>query len=75
MTHAEVDAVQIEDAPVLLQWALAPGLELVLEIAIEPTDGASAGGHSHQRLGDFTYLVGACASHEHVGEALSDLRL
>jgi hypothetical protein len=22
-----------------LQWALAPGLELLLQIAIEPTDG------------------------------------
>jgi hypothetical protein len=38
MTHAEVDPVQIENTEVGLQGALAPSSELLLEIAIEPTD-------------------------------------
>jgi hypothetical protein len=39
MAHAEVDAVEIEDAEVGLQSALAPGRELLLQITIEATDG------------------------------------
>jgi hypothetical protein len=38
MTHAEVDAVQVKDAEVGLQRALAPGGELLLEILVEATD-------------------------------------
>jgi hypothetical protein len=34
---------------------------------------ASAWGYSHQRLGDFTYFVGARASDEHVSQALGHL--
>ncbi len=50
MTHLELDPIEVEDAPVLLQRALAPSSKLLLEIAIEPTDRASAWGYSQERL-------------------------
>jgi hypothetical protein len=75
MAHAKVDTIEIEDTPVLLQPAFAPGLELLLEILVEPTDGTGTWGHSQQGLGHCSYFVGACAGHEHLGEALSDLGL
>jgi hypothetical protein len=55
MTHAEVDTIEREDTEVGLQRALAPGSELLLEIAIEATDRTSAWGYPHERLGDFTH--------------------
>ena len=39
MTHAEMDPIQVEDTPMRLQRAFAPGGELLLQIAIKPTDG------------------------------------
>src|SRR6266849_8658072 len=73
MTHTEMDAIQVENTPMLLQSALTPGGELLLQIAIEPTDGAGTGSHSHQRLGDFSDSVGTRASDEHLGQALGHL--
>ena len=29
--------------------------------------------HSHERLGDFSYLLRACPGYEHVGQSLSDM--
>src|SRR5258708_5557192 len=75
MTHAEMDAIQVENTPMLLQSALTPGGELLLQIAIEPTDGAGTGSHSHQRLGNFSDSVGTRASDKHLGESLRDLWL
>src|SRR6266699_1326948 len=75
MTNAEMDPIEVEDAPVPLQPALPPGFELLLEIAVEATDGTGAGGHSHQGLADFPNFVGTRASHEHLGKPLGDLRL
>jgi hypothetical protein len=75
MTRAEMDAIQVQDAPVLLQRALAPVFELLLEILVEATDGTGAGGHSHQGLGHFPHLVGAYPGHEHLREPIGDLRL
>jgi hypothetical protein len=57
----------------LLQRALPPGLELLLEILVKATDGASARGHSHQSLGHFPHLVGAHPCHEHLGQTLGYL--
>jgi hypothetical protein len=47
MAHTEMDPIQVEDAPVLLQPSFTPGSELLLEIAVEATDGTRAGSHSH----------------------------
>src|SRR5690348_13288406 len=73
MAHAEMDAIEIEDTPVLLQRTLAPGSELLLQITVQATDRADTGSHSQQRFGHCSYFVGACAGHEHVGQALGDL--
>jgi hypothetical protein len=75
VTHAEMDAIEIKNTPVLLQPALAPGSELLLEILVEPADGTGTWGHSQQGLGHCSYFVGAGASDEHVGQALSHLGL
>ncbi len=50
MTNAEMYAIEIDNTPVLLQSAFAPSGELLLQIAVEPTDGAGTGSHSQQRL-------------------------
>ena len=57
----------------LLESALTPGAELLLQLASEPTDGAGTGSHSHQRLGDFSNSVSTRASHQHLGQALGHL--
>jgi hypothetical protein len=55
MTHAEMDAIQREDPPLLLQSTLAPSRVLLLEIAIEATDRGFRLGLPPARLGDFTH--------------------
>jgi hypothetical protein len=75
MTHLEMDAIEIEDAPVLLQTTLAPSGKLLLEILVEATNRAGAWGYSHQGFGHCSYFMGARARYEHVGQALSNLRL
>ena len=73
MTHAEMDPIEVEDTPMRLQRAFAPSGELLLQIASKPTDGTGTWGGSHQRLGHFSYFMGARARHEHLGQALGDL--
>src|SRR5260370_38115697 len=73
MTHTEMDAIQVENTQMLLQSALTPGGELLLQIAIESNDCAGTGSHSHQRLGDCSDSVGTGAGDEHLGQALSHL--
>ena len=48
---------------------------MLFEIAVQATDGAGTGDHSHQRLGHFSDFVRTRASHEHLRESLGHLRL
>src|SRR5260221_5617628 len=74
MTNAKMHPIEVQDTPMLLQSALAPGGELLLQIAVEPTDGARTGRHSQQSFSHVSDFVGACPSHEHLGQSLSHLR-
>ena len=56
-----------------MQTTLAPGGELVLEVLIKAADGASAGGHSQQRVGNFPHLVDAHTGDKHLGQSLGHL--
>src|SRR5947207_15790386 len=56
MTHTEMDPIQAEDAPVLLQTALPPGGELLLEILVATADSTGGGGPAHRGLGQFSDL-------------------
>jgi len=53
MTHAEIDAIQVQDTPALMQPALTPGRELLLQITVEPTDTTGTGRYSQQAFGNF----------------------
>jgi len=44
MTHAEIDAIQVQDTP---------GRELLLQITVEPTDTTGTGRYSQQAFGNF----------------------
>ena len=69
MTNAEMHAIEVEDTPVFLQRTLTPRIKLLGERLVEATDRTGTGGNSQKRFGDFSYLVGACPSHKHLGEA------
>jgi hypothetical protein len=58
----------------LLQTPLTPGGELLLQIAVEPTDGTGTRGDSHQGSGDFSYFVRTGTRDEHLGQTLGHLR-
>ena len=74
MTHVKMDPIQVQDTPVLLQRSLAPSLKLLGEALVEATDRAGAGRDSQQGVSNFSHLVGARPSHEHLGESLCDMR-
>src|SRR5438552_14056008 len=74
MSNAVMHTIEVQDAPVFLKRTLAPCVTLLGERLVEATNGAGTGSHSHERLGDFSYLLRACPSYEHVGQSLSDMR-
>src|SRR5258708_38584570 len=51
MTNAEMHSVQVQDTPVLLEGALAPGFKLVGEHLVEATDGTADFGRPPARFG------------------------
>ena len=57
----------------LLQRPLPPCVKLLGERLVETTDRTRAGSHSHQRLGHFSYFVGACAGHEHLRQSFGNM--
>ena len=65
MTNTEMDAIQVQDTPVLLKRTLSPGLKLLCERLVETTDRAGTGSDSHERLGHFPNFLRARACHEH----------
>ena len=56
MPHREMDAIQVHNTVVGKQPAFAPGFILLGQRAVEPTDGAGAGGHSQQFSRHFAHL-------------------
>ncbi len=73
MTNAEVDAIQVQHTPVLLQRTLSPRLILLGEALVEATDRAGTGSHSQQRLSHFSHLMGARASYEHLRQPVGNM--
>jgi hypothetical protein len=69
MTNAKMHAIQVQDAPVFLKRTLAPRLKLLGEGLVEATDGTGTGGDSKQGLSDFSHLVRAHPSNEHLRQA------
>src|SRR5437868_14535676 len=74
MTNTEMDAIEVQDAPVLLKRTLSPRFKLLGERLVEATDRTGTGSDSHEGLRDFSHLVGARACHKHLGESLCDVR-
>src|SRR5712692_11586487 len=74
MTNGEMDAIQVDDTIMRLQWALAPGFILLSQGAVETTDGRSTGSYSHQRLSHLSDFVCAHSTDKHLGQRLSHLR-
>jgi hypothetical protein len=70
-----MDAIQVDNPSVFLQAALTPGFKLLGQRLVEATDGTGTGGDSHQGLSDFSHLVRAHPSHEHLRESFSDVWL
>src|SRR5258706_15391239 len=56
----------------LLQRTLTPRFKLLTQALVESTDGAGTGSDSHERLGDFSDLVGAHSGHEHLHQPVGD---
>src|SRR6266487_6260795 len=73
MTNRKMDAVQVHDAVVGLQWALSPRLILLGQRLVETAHGARAGGISHQLFRDFPHFVGADPAHKHLGQRFGHL--
>jgi hypothetical protein len=55
MSNLEMDAIEVEHAPMRLQHTRTPRLELVRQRLIQTTDGAGTGRDSHQRLSDIAH--------------------
>jgi hypothetical protein len=73
MTNFQVDAIEIENAPVTLQGAATPRLKLFRQSVIEPTDGTGTGRDSHEGLSNISHFVGARPSDKHLGQAFCHL--
>ena len=58
MTNAEMDAVQVQNTPVLLERALSPRFKLLSEGLVEATDRTRAS-HEHLRepFGDMGFIA------------------
>jgi hypothetical protein len=70
MTNVKMHAIEVEDTPMLLQGALAPGFKLLGQRLVETTNRTGTGRHSQQRLGDFPNFVRACPGDKHPRRAL-----
>src|SRR5581483_4973802 len=73
MTNGEVDAIEVEDTPVGLQWGLTPGFKLLRQAVIETADRTGAGGNSHQRLGHLSDFLSTDSCHKHLRDPLGSL--
>src|SRR5689334_22498340 len=69
-----MDAIQVQDAPVLLERTLAPHVKLLGQALVESTDGTGTGSNSQQRLSHFPDLVGAGSGHKHLRQGFGHLR-
>src|SRR5216683_1387762 len=56
MTNDEMDSIQIDNAPMLLERALTPGFKLLAQCLVESTDGAGTGSDPQQRLSHFSHF-------------------
>src|SRR5215471_3393403 len=74
MTNAKMHPIQVQDTPVLLERARAPGFKLLGERLVETTDRAGTGSHSQERLGHFAHFVGARSCDKHLGEPFCNVR-
>src|ERR1051326_2757423 len=74
MTDAEMHPIKVQDAPVLLERTLSPGIKLLGERLVQATDGTGTGSHSQKRLGHFAYFLGARASDEHLRQPFGNVR-
>src|SRR5690348_10304002 len=66
MPNLEMDAIEVQHAPMLLQRTLTPSFELLRQGLIQAADGAGAGRHSHQRLGDLAHFLCTGPCHKHL---------
>ena len=71
MSHLVMDAIEIENAPVFLQWTLTPDFKLFGQGLVEVTDTAGARSHSDEGLSHIAYFLGADSCHEHLGKPFS----
>src|SRR5260221_1387122 len=70
MTNAEMHSIQVQDTPVFLKRALAPGFKLLGERLVEATNRTGTLCHSQERLGHFPHFVCAYSCDKHLGESL-----
>src|SRR2546425_9783730 len=73
MTNAEMDAIQVHDAPMRLERTLAPRFKLFGKRLVEATDRTGTRRHSQQRLRDFSHLLRARPSNKHLGESFGNM--
>jgi hypothetical protein len=74
MTNAEMDAIQVDNTPVLLQLALAPGFILLGERLVEAADGTVDFERLPLTFGPLPQRIScARASHEHLGESFRNV--
>src|SRR5712691_1355123 len=74
MTNAEMDAIQVQDAPVFLQRTLSPGVKLLGERLVQATDRAGAGSNPQERLGHFSHFMGTRPGDKHLGQSFGNVR-
>ncbi len=55
MPNLEMDAIEVEHAPMRMPRTLPPGFELLRQRLIQAADSAGTGRDSHQRLSDLAY--------------------
>src|SRR5437588_5992569 len=73
MTDAEMHPIEVQDTPVLLERALTPRFKLLGERLVQAADRARTGSNTHQGLGHFPDLVGACPGDKHLGEPFGNM--
>src|SRR5438270_3612088 len=74
MANAEMHPIEVEDTPMRLQRPLSPAFKLVGQGVVETTDRAGTGSDSHERLGHFSHLLGACSCYEHLRQPFGYMR-
>src|SRR5436190_22695296 len=68
MTYGEVNTIEVQDPPVRLQRALAPGLKLLGQGLIETAHTAGTWSHAYECLSHIAHFLRTDSCHKHLGE-------